>query len=229
MEMQLSTRFTVPLVEDPAFRVQGALYFLEDAGHFLFRQVRDGSVRSKFVTLQDVTAAFAQKEEDSGWLPAGVVRVGHNEHGDWFVYSAPGQKVVVEIEGEEPITTAIPRTVLVGIGRAYYLFAMAGKYFSASEKAYLAPFPNVHGDGKICWGVATPPEARAKVARQVWDLFFGTLFNAHLVDGKSKSEKEDVRKVLRKLAETGAREYPVKDLVVVGNMIGTVVDHLVGA
>lgn len=75
---------------DPAIEYQAALYFLD--GHYLFRSRENQGWKFKFVTSDDVMAAFTSRERDSGWLPSGIVRAGSNKAGEWFVYSAPAQK-----------------------------------------------------------------------------------------------------------------------------------------
>ena len=87
--------------EQPSFSVMASLHFLE-GGHYLFQMREEAKRVSKFVRASDVVAAFAGQEQDSGWLPAGLVRCGSNSKGDWFVYSAPAQKVELsfDISGE---------------------------------------------------------------------------------------------------------------------------------
>jgi hypothetical protein len=213
---------------DPAIEYQAALYFLD--GHYLLRTREKAGWSSKFVTATDVQAAFTGKEQDSGWLPAGVVRAGASKQGKWFVYSAPVQKVTISFDGEggtgvpETIKIPLPRTVLFGIGAEYYLWALKGERFDRNAVAHAAPFPNIHSQGKICWGASTPPRADPEKARQVWELFFSTPFNNHLIDHKSKAFPDDVRPQLRALA--GKREYPVGDLAMTGTPIGTLIDHI---
>jgi hypothetical protein len=214
----------ITFVETPPFTTNGILYFLD--GHYLFRYPKDGAMVSKFVTAADVAAAFSRSEQDTGWLPAGVVRTGSNVKGPWFVYSAPEQKREIWIDQDEQITVPIPRTVLLGIGGTYYLWALAGKHFNAIELAYRAPFPNIYPNGKICWGTNTPPAANAQTAREVWDLFFKSPFNGDLATTKSISHPNDVRAKLRELA--GTRNYPLKDLVDIDHRrtIGSLVDQM---
>lgn len=209
---------------DPAIAYDAALYFLD--GHYLFRSREQAGWKSKFVTSADVLAAFTGKETDSGWWPAGIVRAGTSKSGGWFVYSAPAQKAAISFDGQpESVKIPLPRTVLVGIGSSYYLWALKAERFDRNAVAYAAPFPNVHSDGKVCWGASTPPRAAPDKAREVWELFFSTPFSDHLVDRKSKAHPGDVRIELRELA--GKREYPVDDLLMTGTQIAYLVDHLI--
>ncbi len=211
-------------MSDPNFNVQGALYFLD--GHYLFRYRNGSGLESKFVTAMDVAAAFSGVEQDTGWLAPGIVRTGHVSRGKWFVYSAPPQKVEIQVEGDslETLTIPIPRTVLAGIGTQFYLWALHSKHFSSDEEAFHAPFPNVHPGGAICWGTNTPGEAEAGRARKTWELFFGTPFNAHLAQNKSEAQPGDVRNLLRSLATQKVHKYPVGDLQPVNRSI----DFLIG-
>lgn len=211
---------------DPDFPVHGTLYFLD--GHYLFRYNDGNKVSSKFVTAADLAAAFSHTEQDTGWLDAGIVRVGSNPQGTWFCYSAPAQKVEISLTNERPLTVPIPRTVLLGIDNGWYLWALKEKYFQLSAQAYKAPFPNVHPDGKICWGQNTAPKADPNKAREVWALFFSSPFNGDLADHKSNARPEDVRAVMRGLAEEKARTYPLNDLVSAGMQIGKLIDNKIG-
>jgi hypothetical protein len=213
----------IDYVPSPKFKARAALFFLE-GGHYLFRDCGANQESSKFVTSIDVAAAFSRQEIDTGWLPAGIVRYGHNAKGPWFVYSPPAQKVQVII-GDDHVAIPIPRTVLVGNGAMYYLMALKGKHFEHQADGYHAPFPNVYIDGRICWGQNTPPEAWPEHARQVWDLFFSTPFNGDLANGKSKQEKTDVRVLLRELGK--ANRYPENDLVEINTTIGYAIERLV--
>lgn len=208
-------------VELPAFPVQGILYFLD--GHYLFRYDNgQGGWTSKFVTSLDVSAAFSAKEQDTGWLPAGVVRTGANARGPWVVYSAPPQKIDL-LAGSEVLTVPIPRTVMVCTAANHYLWALQTKHFDPDARAYNAPFPNVYADGHICWGQNAAPEVDPGQARKAWELFFATPFNTDLSNNKSRSHRDNVTGLLRRLAEERKRAYPVDDLMPVGDSIGSLV------
>jgi hypothetical protein len=211
--------------ELPRIEYQAALLFLD--GHYLFLNRTGTGQTSKFVTASDVAAAFTGSEQDSGWLPAGVVRAGNGPKGKWFVYSTPPQKAEITFEGEEqPITIPLPRLVLLGTGAEYHIWALETKHFDSQAKAYHAPFPNVYTSGKICWGANTPGKADPAKARKSWNLFFSTPFNAHLDGERSKAHPKDVREQLREVA--GKREYPVADLVPCVSSIGYYVEAVLG-
>jgi len=215
------------------FSYQAALYFLEQ-GHYLFCDQNGKKKTSKFIAASDIAAAFAGQEQDSGWFPAGVLRCGHNTGGAWFVYSAPPQKVEITLEGdplpgslpEGKITIPIPRTVLVGAHKQYRIWALKGSRFEHSTNAYHAPFPNVHANGEICWGLNEPPKVHPGAARQAWELFFRLPFNRDLANGKSSRYPSDVRRLLAEL--DGKRTFPCEELVEMHKTIRHLVEETIG-
>ena len=212
----------IPLYDPKVFRA--ALYFMD--GQYLFRyQDKAGGLVSKYVKADDLVAAFTLQESDSGWLPAGVVRSGTCKSGSWYVYSAPAQRVEITIDPDEKLSIPIPRTVLLGTEKGHYLWAIKSKYFDPDEDAYHAPFPNINPNGKICWGNSKPRKLTAQYARETWDLFFASLFNADLTTDKSKKNDHDVSEVLREVSKSGLKKYPESDLVPAGGSIGQVVDR----
>ena len=203
------------------------LYFLE--GHYIFQYKEKGKKISKFVTANDLVAAFSKVEVDSGWLSPGIVRTGLNANGAWFVYSAPVQKVSIILDREDSFDIPIPRTLLIGTGKKMYLFALAVDHFSRDTLVYRAPFPNVYEDGRICWGQNAAPPVAVEKARQAWELFFKAPFNGDLVNGKCASSENDVRQLLRGLAEKN--KFPLKELVRYRRnaTVQAVVNEIIGA
>lgn len=210
---------TVNFCEIPKFNVQGILYFGD--GDYIFRYPSSNGWMAKCVTSLDVSAAFSAKELDTGWLPAGVVRTGSNAHGPWYVYSTPPQRVDIVIGDEAALTIPIPRVVMAATLSGYYLWALETMHFEPNASAYQAPFPNVSGDGKVCWGLNAAPAVEPQKARAAWEMFFSTPFNQDLSNGKSRSQNNNVTVLLRQLA--GKRSYPVKDLQPFGSSISALV------
>lgn len=187
-----------------------ALYFLPQ-GHYLFRwQDEIGLSGSKFVTTDDLQAAFTNCERDTGWLPTGILRTGYGKNGDWFVLHAPAQKVTIDLLELGTVTIPIPELIMAGAGHSYYLWAL-NEPLSPQARLFDAPFPNVHPGGKICWGNNVPPLASAATSQSAWKLFFGSPFNNHLVKGKIKHQEEDVRKLL--VALNGKGKFPASQLM----------------
>lgn len=186
-----------------------ALYFLPQ-GHYLFRwRDESGFSGSKFVTSDDLQAAFANSERDTGWLAPGIVRSGYGKNGDWFALHALPQKITIHLLEVGTLTIPVPALVLVGAGRSYYLWALA-EAFSPQARVFDAPFPNVHGGGQVCWGNNTPPLAGPSTAQAAWKLFFESPFNSHLVQGKTRRHADDVRKLLVNL--DGKNKFPLREL-----------------
>jgi hypothetical protein len=222
----------------PSYAI-GALYFLQ-SGDFMFRyreqdnnrfRERESVEGAKFVTVRDVQAAFGGSDVDTGWIGHGVIRCGYCARGDWFVYAAPEQKLSVQIlmgNGDhKKLTLPVPKTVMIGVGMQYYLWAVT-QGFSADGDLRHAPFPNVHEDGAICWGQNTPPRAHHRHAEAAWRLFFESQFNGDLANGKSEKFKDDVRRMLARVARKKLEAYPEDDLVQARCSLRMVLQDIVG-
>jgi PRTRC genetic system protein B len=210
-----------------ALPVKASALMLVNEQLLFVEQNERGGWTSKFITSQDARAAFSGVEEDSGWLPAGVVRVGTNASGPWCVYSTPAQRVDVLFHGDEQVyNIPLPRLVLLGGNGKYYLWALKTEHFDQTATACAAPFPNTYSDGSICWGSNTPPAIDPGKMRKVWDLFFGSQFNEHLVENKSRENKNDVGVVLRALASKKAKKYPLADLAGTQQSIAATIDRI---
>ncbi len=211
------------LLDSPS--VEGALYFLK-SGHYMLRWKDPTGIHSKNVITPDVAAAFTQSEVDSGWIAPGIIREGRNKYGDWFVYFRPQTIVNLTLKNkkmENHLVIPIPATILLGVGKLHYLFALDGNEFEPDGKAYYAPFPNVHPDGQICFGDNPEPEAHHMYAAKTWKLFFESPFNGDLIEGKSKSKKDDVRKILA--AYDGTDQYPLSDMVQMSSSIWATIER----
>lgn len=195
---------------DESAQADAALYFLPQ-GHYLFRwQEKSGLTGSKFVSADDLQAAFSNSERDTGWLAPGIVRSGYGKAGEWFVLHAPPQTLTIHLLETGTITIPVPALIFAGAGRAYCLWALK-EPFSPQARIFDAPFPNIHVGGQICWGNNTPPVANAKNAAAAWRLFFESPFNNHLAQGKTRRHQDDVRKLLVKL--DGKRKFPTAELL----------------
>ena len=202
--------------------IHAALY-LTDQGCYLFKgKIGEDGTIVKNLREADVSAAFSHASKDSGWLPAGILRVGNTVRGPWFVSYAARQTVKIILAERGGFTVPLPATVLFGYRGAYHLLALAGETFSPESVVYKAPFPNLHEDGAICWGNNPVPKVNPAKAPAVWKLFFEAPFTDHLSNGKCKSFPDDVRTLLEKTA--GAAEFPVEELVSMAMSIGRLVD-----
>jgi PRTRC genetic system protein B len=209
--------------QDSGIQADAALYFLPQ-GHYLFRwREETGLSGSKFITADDLQAAFANSERDTGWLSPGIVRAGYGKNGDWFVLHIPPQKVTIQLLDMGNVTIPNPALVLAGSGRSYYLWALK-EPFSPQARIFDAPFPNVHSGGQICWGNNTPPLASAASAQSIIRLFFDSPFNGHLVQGKTRRHQTDVREFLVKLE--GKNKFPVNQLIAERGTVNSNIERL---
>lgn len=211
-----------PFHDDP-LQAEAALYFLPQ-GHYLFRwREESGLSGSKFVTPDDLQAAFSRSERDTGWLSPGIVRAGYGKQGEWFVLHSPPQKLTIHLLEMGTVAIPTPALILAGVARSYYLWALA-EPFSPQAHLYEAPFPNIHNDGKVCWGNNTPPQASPATAHAAWRLFFESPFNNHLVQGKTRRHAEDVRKLLAHL--DGKGKFPTRELTGLRGSLQSTIERL---
>ena len=203
--------------------ISAALYFTNQ-GHYIFKYKDEHmGVSSKALRTKEVAAAFTLQDSDSGWIPSGVMRTGHNAMGDWFIFFAKPLLVDIRFTKEKAITIPAPATVLLGMNDDYYLFAMGEEDFNPKGKVYSAPFPNVHTDGRICWGSNQKPKVHHSSASQAWDLFFKSAFNGDLADHKCKKNPQDVREFLKGLS--GESRFPVSAMYVCYETLEGLIDQ----
>jgi hypothetical protein len=217
-------------------------------GQFFFRMTNlEGGVTERYVSDAAVREAFSKIPIDSGWLRPEIARWGDGKHGEWAVaFFAPavqelevtresastadrgpqtgdatvaGQPSPVESELQR-LRVPLPGLVFFGMGTQYFIWAVKTAKLEPFQEIFRAPLPNVYTDGKVCWGMVKPPRANARSIFTAFDLFIKSTFNNHLASGKSKRAGDDVRGVLRKLADpvvsNQQREhwaYPIEDLV----------------
>jgi hypothetical protein len=203
------------------YGAEASLHFMP-SGDLLFEDHE--SHKNKFLRVDTVMAAFSAFGQDTGWMPAGLVRHGNGANGPWYVYSAPGQKVSLQVDGEI-IVVPMPRTVVFHQAKEVYVWAQAVQHFEPKAEACRVPTPNVYDGGRVCWGQSRPPDAVVTKARETWVKFFtGTAFNRDLANGKSKAYPQNVIEQLRALARK--RKYPTDDLVGMGKTIEEAIKEL---
>lgn len=187
--------------------VTAAIYFT-DQGHYIFKHKKnEGKIISKNLRAPEVASAFTLETMDSGWINPGIQRTGFDTQGPWFVFYMPPCRNELKLYKTDTFySVPIPATLLIGAKKTLYLFALDGQVFDPKGKVYTAPFPNIHPDGKICWGQNKAPEVNAAKSLEVWKLFFLSPFNGDLASGKSKKFPQDVREQLKSLA--GKKAYP---------------------
>ena len=130
----------------------------------------------------------------------------------------------------EEVRVPLPAFVLLGKGTDYFLWAVKGKGVSAKTKLAVAPLPNI-GDEykrKICFGRNDVPEASCSSIDAVWDLIFNAPFNKDQANGKCRSEKRDVRKLLIDLSKNGAKTFPASELIESDTTIEEIWERIAG-
>lgn len=179
----------------------------------MFTWQQDDKVQSKLITSEAAFLAFEEgQQQDTGWLPAGVLRTGSNARGEWVVYTARAQMIDIVTDKKEKLRVPIPATLFMGWGARYYLWVLPHKKFDKKLPVYKAPFPNVYDNGRICWGSHKPPKVSVSNIERVWQMFFGTAFNKHIATNKCKSYPDNVLNLLRQLSRDGASTFPFKEL-----------------
>jgi hypothetical protein len=130
------------------------------------------------------------------------------------------QQSGVWLDGEdEPLRLPLPPLVLFKISEPgnrldYRLFAVLRRPRTLDEPLYAVPLPNVYADGRICWGSVQRPPSNDDPANMTedWNMLLGSGFNDHSTGYKSKQYEDDVRKMLRQVAVSGTKRYPLDDL-----------------
>ena len=184
------------------------------------------NLQSKLIAHQDARIAFAKMEEDTSWLPSGVLRCGRNSRGVWAVYVALPQIMHISTDQNEVLSIPIPMSLFVGWGHRYYLFALPGKVFDVNDRVYRAPYPNVYDNGRICWGSHKVPVVTPLNIRQTWQFFFATTFNAHIASGKTRRHSENALDLLRELSAARKKSFPARELVQQANSVNACIDNL---
>lgn len=211
-------------------------------GQFRFRMTNlEGAIIERFIASEAVREAFTGIPIDSGWLRPEIVRWGHGKLGEWCVAFIPPAVHELELTTEPGLNTKweetanvdrirapLPGLVFFGLSNIYHVWAVKTAVLNPHYEIYRCPLPNVEESGKICWGPYNPPRCTAKTIFEAFDLFIKSTFNNHRANGKSKRYRDDVRMILRELANAPlpAAEwcYPVTDLMRQVPHVGLVLD-----
>lgn len=183
---------------------------------WLTRHTKQGKPYSTYpVAVTSLGAVFNRFGASTGLLPQnclfwqnrnGVTRIG--------VWIPPQRRELsfVAHKGAKKITIPLPGFVFWGEGPRYFICA-ANEYPDADAPLYYAPLPNVHRNGAICAGSVAFPECSAETIGEAASLFFESLFNQDLSDGKVEGQKK-FRTLFAFLSSlTSARTFPHARLV----------------
>lgn len=199
--------------------IQGShsLEFFEGGQYVFVTRAKDGGRAYKFVSPAIVAAAFRDAPVDSGWTAPGLVRCGTSIKGEWAVKFIPAQRhtLLVEMAEEKeavPMDIHLPSLVFAGIGKSYSVWAMSTPDLQPASLLFHTPLPNVFFNGGICWGDNKPQPATASNIHEGWQTFITSPFNGHVAIGKTIREHEDVRVLLKELADSKA-DFAISDLI----------------
>lgn len=201
--------------------IKAALAFTKDDQLLLITQDANRS-RIQFVDPSAASLAFQEESNDSGWLPPQTVRHGKTLQDEWVVQFYPPQKYTLtlqidrsfcpETDAVDTVDATVPFPGLLFIAKGYsaYLWAIKQKTFDSESRLYQAPLPNVDTSGQLCFGSNPKPVASLLNVQQIWETWWGGIFNHHTVMGKSKKHSSDVRWQLWE--SIGKRGYLIRDL-----------------
>ena len=191
-----------------------ALYFLP--GQYLFADLKESSVSFKALSSDQVARAFREVHTDTGWLGKRVLRYREAPEGNAILTFEPAaiRKITVAFseKGLVELSVPLPPLILLGKGREYYLWAAATSHISANTNLAVAPLPNV-GSGKICFGKNEVPETHPSTLSEIWKLIYDTPFNADHAIERCRTEPQDVRELLWKLAADKVKKFPKSELI----------------
>jgi hypothetical protein len=191
-----------------------ALYFLP--GQYLFSDFREDGCSIKALSSEQVSCAFRGVHTDTGWLGRKVLRYREASEGNAIISYEPAatKNIYVSLPGGhvESLAVPLPTLILLGKGTDYYLWGASSGHATAKTKLAVAPLPNI-GSGKICFGKNEVPEVHPSNLNSVWKLIFETPFNGDHAGNRCRTEPDDVRNLLIKLAADKARKFPTPQLI----------------
>jgi PRTRC genetic system protein B len=186
-----------------------------DTAVIMSQWTEDGRTTTYPVAVQDVVSACTTVTLGSGLLPPDVLFWRQRGQTVTLGIYVPARRWRVQVEegaARQGYHLPLPPLVFVGSGAAYHVFAVRRRPGNGREPLYAAPCPNVHHTGDICRGEARFPVCAAGTIWEALRLFLeGSIFNAHLSNGKCQSYSEDVRQLWAALA--GKKRFPLAELV----------------
>jgi PRTRC genetic system protein B len=186
---------------------------LTDETIWLTRHDRCGAAAATYpVSMVEVSNAFNRFGARTGLLPADALFwssiAGSLRLGIWLnpairaLRIGRGKKV-------ETLRVPLPGLVFVGQGKQYSIYAAQKRPMTDRAQLYQAPLPNVHQNGSICAGNVQFPAASGETIGQAVEMFFESLFNYDLADGKLRNDANLIT-FLRGLRK--ARAFPIDRL-----------------
>lgn len=221
--MTISSNLIPELLADaprPLINAQAEIIFAEDQLVYHYRG-KKGEHQYKVISPSAIKLAFDHQEEDSGWLPANIVRLGKSGDRHWLIQVHPPQRYTLTLlldsqfypvdQERVTLTLPLPGFVLFAIEAQVYLWAIK-QSFEPTIALYQPPLPNAANNGLLCFGQNEKPLANSQTIDRIWQTWWEGLFNSHQTNGKSKQSEQDIRWQLWKIANSTKRKYPLNDL-----------------
>ena len=186
---------------------------------YWWRDPQSGEDFVNFVDEKRLRLAVDRLSWDSGYVPAGTLRLGLSPTGaQWaLIYQSSRQyQLTFEVPASQGMTTIrikMPAGVFFGIGEHYYLWAVKKGTVSGKTPLYQYPLPNISEEGALCFGENTPPRAAWAGMHPALSLFLDSPFIGHWAQGKSTVHDGDIRERLLALAEASPACFPDNELV----------------
>lgn len=169
--------------------------------------------------LAQMLSGLAKPSWDTGLLTPATLWMGDFNGKRIVVEYRKPQVTGIWLEGSEtPLRVNMPGMVMLREvkpegGALYRLWAVRRRPRDLKKtKLFNAPLPNVGSTG-ACWGTVTVEKRDPVSLAPDWKAFLGSRFGDHTCGGKSKMEKQDIRKRLIQLDGHNEDGYPLGDLV----------------
>lgn len=196
------------------------------------RRMPDGRWTSYAVQPTAVAQQLARVPTSSGLLLPNTIGLSMRADSVSLVVYVPPRVATLRIAtstGERHHRLHLPPLVWAAQGSDYRIWALDRPGFPTSpdQPLFHAPFPNVYPDGSICWGtVGQPGPMNLEIFMGVLGTFLdGSLFNAHLDDGKSRQRPASILALYAELDPE--QPYPSNDLCPANLTLGMVLDGTV--
>lgn len=204
----------------PLINADAEIIFAEDQLLYHYRN-QQGGHQYKVISPTAIKLAFDQQEDDSGWLPSNIVRLGKNSDRQWLIQVHPPQRYTLTLitdsqfrpidEDRITLTLPLPGFIVFAIDAQVYLWAIK-QPFEPAITLYQAPLPNSASNGLLCFGQNEKPLASPQTIDRIWQIWWEGLFNRDQCNGKSKQFEKDIRWQLWKVANSKRRSYLLNDL-----------------
>lgn len=164
------------------------------------------------VSVHDVAQACAGVSLFSGLLPSQTLFWGRQGDKTILGIFVPARRWQVYLADGPNYHLPMPACIFIGVGNAYYVYAVKERIVQWTTSLWHLPCPNVFGKGRICPGNTPFPDCSAGTIQQALELFLeGSRFNGDLAMGKCRAYPDDVRRLWPELA--GRPRFPLRQLL----------------